>query len=207
MSRTLSSKKSETSGVLFPANTDEKIPPRERIVSTAAELFREHGIRGIGVDAIADAALTNKMTLYRHFGSKDELVCETLRRASEKAEAIWRDLETAHPGEPRAQLTAWIEARTQSLCGQHVGCDLANAAIELKGEGHPAYGVIEHHKAEQRDKLEALCLAAGAREPQLLADTLTLLLEGARVTRQAMGNDNCCNHFSKACSAAITAFA
>ncbi len=73
--------------------TNEKIPPRERIVSTASELFREHGIRGIGVDAIADAALTNKMTLYRHFGSKDELVCETLRRACEKAEAIWRDLE------------------------------------------------------------------------------------------------------------------
>ncbi len=163
--------------LLSPANTDEKIPPRERIVSTAAELFREHGIRGIGVDAIADAALTNKMTLYRHFGSKDELVCETLRRASEKAEAIWRDLESAHPGDPKAQLRAWVEARTQSLCGEHVGCDLANAAIELKGDGHPAYDVIERHKAEQRDRLEALCLAAGAREPNLLADTLTLLLE------------------------------
>ncbi|CAN7688478.1 TetR/AcrR family transcriptional regulator [Rhizobium sp. LjRoot258] len=207
MSRTLSAKKSESLSLLSPANTDEKIPPRERIVSTAAELFREHGIRGIGVDAIADAALTNKMTLYRHFGSKDELVCETLRRASEKAEAIWRDLESAHPGDPKAQLRAWVEARTQSLCGEHVGCDLANAAIELKGDGHPAYDVIERHKAEQRDRLEALCLAAGAREPNLLADTLTLLLEGARVTRQAMGNDTCCNHFSKACNAAMTAFA
>jgi AcrR family transcriptional regulator len=207
MSRTLSAKKSETSSEFSPANTDEKIPPRERIVSTAAELFREHGIRGIGVDAIADAALTNKMTLYRHFGSKDELVCETLRRASEKADAIWRDLETAHPGDPRAQLVAWVEARTQSLCGEHVGCDLANAAIELKGEGHPAYGVIERHKAEQRNRLETLCRAAGAREPTLLADTLTLLLEGARVTRQAMGNDSCCSHFSKACNAAMTAFA
>jgi AcrR family transcriptional regulator len=159
------------------------------------------------VDAIADAALTNKMTLYRHFGSKDELVCETLRRASERAETIWRDLETTHPGDPKAQLRAWIEARTQSLCGEHVGCDLANAAIELKGEGHPAYSVIERHKAEQRDRLEALCRAADAREPKLLADTLTLLLEGARVTRQAMGNDTCCNHFSKACNAAIAAFA
>ncbi|CDM62926.1 MULTISPECIES: TetR/AcrR family transcriptional regulator [Rhizobium] len=207
MSRTLSAKKSESLNVLSPANTDEKIPPRERIVSTAAELFREHGIRGIGVDAIADAALTNKMTLYRHFGSKDELVCETLRRASEKAEAIWRDLESAHPSDPKAQLRAWVEARTQSLCGEHVGCDLANAAIELKGDGHPAYDVIERHKAEQRDRLEALCLAAGAREPNLLADTLTLLLEGARVTRQAMGNDTCCSHFSKACNAAMTAFA
>jgi AcrR family transcriptional regulator len=207
MSRTSSSKKSETSNEISIANSDEKIPPRERIVSTASELFREHGIRGIGVDAIADAALTNKMTLYRHFGSKDELVCETLRRASEKAEVIWRELDDAHPGNPRAQLDAWVVARAQCLSGEPAGCDLANAAIELKGEGHPAYGVIERHKAVQRERLAALCSAAGAREPQLLADTLTLLLEGARVTRQAMGNDDCCNHFSKACKAAIGAFA
>ncbi|AJD45078.1 TetR/AcrR family transcriptional regulator [Rhizobium sp. SEMIA 4085] len=203
MSRTSSVKKSETSHEIPKVLTNEKIPPRERIVSTASELFREHGIRGIGVDAIADAALTNKMTLYRHFGSKDELVCETLRRACEKAEAIWRDLEATAPGNARAQLDAWVQGRAECLNGEPAGCDLANAAIELKGEGHPAHEVIERHKAEQRQRLEELCSAAGAREPQLLADTLTLLLEGARVTRQAMGSDGCCSHFSKACSAAI----
>jgi AcrR family transcriptional regulator len=186
---------------------EDRIPPRERIVSTASELFREHGIRGIGVDAIADAAFTNKMTLYRHFGSKDELVCETLRRASEKAEAIWRDLETSHPGDARGQLMAWVESRARCLNGEPAGCDLANAAIELKGDGHPAHELIERHKAEQRNRLAALCSAAGAREPQLLADTLTLLLEGARVIRQSMGSDGCCSHFEKACNAAIASFA
>jgi AcrR family transcriptional regulator len=206
MSRTSSAKKSELSNEISIAAPEERIPPRERIVSTALELFREHGIRGIGVDAIADAALTNKMTLYRHFGSKDELVCETLRRASEKAERIWRDLEAAHPGDPRAQLRAWVESRALCLSGEPAGCDLANAAIELKGEGHPAHEVIERHKAEQRDRLAALCSAAGVREPELLADTLTLLLEGARVTRQAMGDKGCCSHFAKACNAAIASF-
>jgi AcrR family transcriptional regulator len=205
MSRTSSAKKSETSSEIS-AVLEDRIPPRERIVSTASELFREHGIRGIGVDAIADAASTNKMTLYRHFGSKDELVCETLRRASEKADAIWRDLEAAHPGDPGAQLDAWVETRAQCLNGEPAGCDLANAAIELKGEGHPAHEMIERHKAEQRDRLAALCSAAGAREPQLLADTLTLLLEGARVSRQAMGAASCCGHFAKACRAAIASF-
>ena len=48
--------------------------PRERIVKSAIELFRQHGIKGIGVDAIAEAAGSNKMTLYRHFGCKDDLV-------------------------------------------------------------------------------------------------------------------------------------
>ena len=112
-------------------------------------------------------------------------------------------LKSAHPGNPRAQLDAWVQARAECLTGEPGGCDLANAAIELKGEGHPAHGVIERHKAEQRQRLAALCSAAGAREPQLLADTLMLLLEGARVIRQSMGRDGCCSHFSKACNTAI----
>ena len=53
--------------------------PRERILATARDLFHKHGIRGIGVEAIAEAAGTNKMTLYRHFNSKDDLVVECLK--------------------------------------------------------------------------------------------------------------------------------
>src|SRR2546428_8455871 len=51
---------------------DERIPPPARILAVAGELFYRHGIRAVGVDAIAEAASTNKMTLYRHFTSKDE---------------------------------------------------------------------------------------------------------------------------------------
>ena len=64
------------------------ISPRERILSVASELFYRHGIRAIGVEAIAEAAKTNKMTLYRHFASKDELVAEYLRRLAEDAKSI-----------------------------------------------------------------------------------------------------------------------
>ena len=45
----------------------------------ASDLFYRLGIRAVGVEAIAEAAGTNKMTLYRHFSSKDELVAEYLR--------------------------------------------------------------------------------------------------------------------------------
>src|SRR5471030_2184578 len=57
---------------------DERIPPRERILAVAGDLFYRHGIKTVGVEAIAEAAGTNKMTLYRHFSSKDELVAEYL---------------------------------------------------------------------------------------------------------------------------------
>ena len=59
---------------------DDKIPPRERILAVASDLFYRNGIRAVGVESIAEAAGTNKMTLYRHFSSKDELVAEYLRR-------------------------------------------------------------------------------------------------------------------------------
>src|ERR1700682_3805575 len=62
--------------------------PRERIISTARDLFRKHGIRGIGVDAIAEVAGTNKMTLYCHFGSKDDLVIACLREVARDVEAM-----------------------------------------------------------------------------------------------------------------------
>ena len=62
---------------------DERIPPRERILAAAGDLFYRHGIRAVGVEAIAEAAGTNKMTLYRHFASKDELVAEYLRQSAQ----------------------------------------------------------------------------------------------------------------------------
>src|ERR1700730_7650525 len=84
------------------------LKPRERIISTARDLFRKHGIRGIGVDAIADVAGTNKMTLYRHFGSKDDLVVAWLREVARDAEALWGGFEAPHPDDPLAHLHAWV---------------------------------------------------------------------------------------------------
>ena len=180
-----------------------KTRPRERIVSAACALFRENGIRATGADAIAEAADTNKMTLYRHFGSKDELVCESLKAISAKAAEFWAGLEQAFPDDPKARLDRWVEHRAEKLLHDPCGCDLTNAAVELKEPDHPAYPVIERYKAEQRRRLVELCGAAGSREPELLADILTLLIEGARVSRRSAGPEGPSRSFSRACHAAI----
>lgn len=165
----------------------DKIPPRERILSAARELFYRHGIRAVGVDAVAEAAGTNKMTLYRHFASKDELVAECLRRFAAEAAALWAELEAAHP-RPRQRLHAWLAAVAARVTDpEDRGCALANAAIELPEHEHPARRVIESFKAEQRDRLARLCRGAGVGEPDMLADELFVLLEGARVCRQCLG--------------------
>src|SRR5689334_4981821 len=84
-----------------------RVPPRQRILDAADDLFRRVGIRGVGVEAIAEAAGTNKMTLYRQFESKDELIAEWVRGIVEKKEAEWDQIAAAHPGDPEAQLVDW----------------------------------------------------------------------------------------------------
>ena len=169
---------------------DERIPPRARILAAAGDLFYRQGIRAVGVDAIAEAAGTNKMTLYRHFASKDELVAEYLRQSAKLADACWERLRQVHPGDARAQLRAWLAEMAEHVANNDErGCPLANAAVELPEKSHPARRVIEDFKRAERARLIDLCRAAGLAEPEMLADELHLLLEGAQVTAQSIGKE------------------
>jgi AcrR family transcriptional regulator len=169
---------------------DDRIPPRARILAAAGDLFYRQGIRAVGVDAIAEAAGTNKMTLYRHFASKDELVAEYLRECAQLADASWERLRQSHPGDARAQLRSWLREMAEHVANtDERGCPLANAAVELPEKAHPARRVIEDFKRAERARLIELCRSAGVAEPEMLADELHLLLEGAQVTAQSIGKE------------------
>lgn len=180
--------------------------PRERIVACAQELFHRHGIRGVGVETIAEAAGTNKMTLYRHFGSKDDLILEYLSRKGRKSDEIWADIEAASPGDPVGQLYGYIRRVAKFIAEDERGCDLANAAVELTEAGHPGLKVIEEFKKRQRDRLEKLCGAASASQPGLLADTIVLLIEGARVSRRSVGTGGPSANLVRTSAAVIASF-
>src|SRR5258708_22202659 len=160
---------------------DSRIPPRARILDAARELFYRQGIRAVGVEAIAEAAGTNKMTLYRHFASKDELVAECLRQFASSADQCWDGYERAHPGNSLAQVRAWLADMANHLANtDERGCALANAAVELPDKAHPARRVIEEVKVAQRNRLSDLGRRAGLSEPEILANELHLLLESGR---------------------------
>ncbi len=180
--------------------------PRDRIVGSARNLFHKLGFRGVGVDTIAEEAGTNKMTLYRHFGSKDDLIVECLRSAALEARKFWIEIEAAHPGEPLAQLNEWIDFATKGLASDCRGCDLTNAAVELTDTDHPAHRVIEEFKAEHRNWLAKVCAGTGIARPELLADTLTTLLEGARVARQSDGVQGPRTDFAAMAAAVVGSF-
>ncbi len=162
------------------------LPPRERIIAVARDLFYRHGIHGVGVDAIAEAAATNKMTLYRHFDSKDALVAECLRRRAEELDAAFERITDEHPGDPAGTLAGWLRHLGEFKISDR-GCAFANAAIELPDPNHPARRVIEEHKRLHRERLVGLARAAGLADPELVADEIFLLCEGARVSLQSVG--------------------
>jgi AcrR family transcriptional regulator len=207
MSKPMTTTKVESAKVdTAKAEHVEKLPPRERIIAAARDLFYRHGIRAVGVEAIAEAAGTNKMTLYRHFESKDALVAEYLRGLAAEKHSLWPAIEAAHPGDGRAQLEAWlIEAASHVSDPMSRGCALANAAVELPEKEHPARCVIEQCKQDSRTNLLALCRRAGVTQPELLADQLFMLLEGALVCRQAIGNEGPARNFIEAGRAIIAA--
>src|SRR6266851_329753 len=120
--------------------------PRERILAAARELFYRRGIHAVGVDAIAEAAGTNKMTLYRHFASKDALVAACLSEVTQEFDLAWDAIASAHAGDPKGQLMAWLrhDGEFKEYEAER-GCALANAAIELPDKDHPTRRVIREH--------------------------------------------------------------
>jgi AcrR family transcriptional regulator len=175
-----------------------------RIFNAACDLFYRKGIRAVGVEAIAEQAHATKMSLYRTYPSKDELVAQYLRRASELAWQRWDERLAQYPGDPRKQLAVMFSALTVHTSDPASrGCAMANAAVELTDPDHPGRKIIEEHKAEVRARLLRMCSDIGARDPAALADGLFLLAEGALASTQTLGHSGPANSVAQVAEALI----
>jgi AcrR family transcriptional regulator len=151
---------------------------------TASKLFYCRGIHAVGVDTIASEAGTNKMSFYRNFASKDELVAEYLREAEAEAWKWWDKMVAEHAADPRAQVEALFGLLVKKTCtAQSRGCALANAAVEITDSDHPARPIIEKYKAEMRRRFRKLACEMHARDADALGDALMLLWEGSYLSR------------------------
>lgn len=165
---------------------------RDRIFETASDLFYRHGIRAVGVDSIAQEAGTNKMSFYRAFPSKDDLVAEYLRDQERGYFEWWDETVAPFAGNPRKQLEALFEAyldlarfKAKADCGCKTsrGCALGNAAVEIPEGNEMLGGIVHAYKNEIRKRLRKLARDAGARDAEQLGDALMLLMEGGYYTR------------------------
>ena len=181
-------------------------PARERIFEVAKDLFYRQGIRAVGVETIVAAAGATKMSLYRTFPSKDDLVVAYLKERDEIYWQWWDGVVARHPGSPRQQIVALFK----SVAGKttrpgYRGCPFTNAITEFPEADHPGRAVAAANKAKLRDRLRELAVAVGAREPDRLGDQLFLLMEGAYASGQAMGQSGPALNLAEAADALVAA--
>lgn len=157
-------------------------PVAERILRAASELFYEEGIRAVGVDTVVERAEVAKMSLYKNFGSKDELVAAYLRARDERWRAWFEDAVERRTGSPKDRLLAVFDAYGEWMERESPrGCAFINAFAEIADPAHPAREVAWEQKRWMLWYLAKLAFDAGAEVPEELAERLFVLLEGATV--------------------------
>ncbi|RAU22313.1 TetR family transcriptional regulator [Paramagnetospirillum kuznetsovii] len=173
----------------LPAHSD-KASARDRILAAANELFYHEGIRAIGIDTVIEKAGVAKMSLYRAFPSKDDLIAAFLEMRDRIYWDWWDGVVARHPDDPRRQLQALFAAVGRRTSGpDYRGCPFVNTSVEFPDHAHPGRVVIARHMEELRRRLGAMVEALGVTQPKILTDQLMLLLEGAYSAGNTMGPD------------------
>jgi len=174
-------------------------------LETAARLFFQNGYRAIGVDTISAEANIGKMTLYRHFESKDDLIVAYLQETNTKFWE-WFEISTNEVAQPRDKLIAFFRA-LEKLASKPAcyGCPFLNAAVDFPKRDHPGHQVALEHKQAVRVRFRELAKQAGARSPDVLADQLLLLMDGAFMAVRMFGVKNPAAGVAQAAEALIEA--
>jgi AcrR family transcriptional regulator len=161
---------------------------RDKVFAVAADLFYRKGVRAVGVEAIVRQAGVAKISLYRSFPSKDDLVVAYLE---DRNAAFWRQWDedfARYKEDPRAQLTAimrYLAHRTTQK--GYRGCPFINYCAEFPEPPHPGRAVAEANKYEMRRRFVLIAEAMDAPQPKRLADGLMLLVDGAYAISQTLG--------------------
>ncbi len=179
---------------------------RERILDAAAELFYREGIRAVGIDTVIAQSGVAKMSLYRNFASKDDLVCAYLERSAQAHARWWDRMAARHPDDPKGLLKGLFVALSHWIAHpEFQGCPFTNAAAELRDPANPARALALAQKRAVRERLRALAAAAGAADPDRLTAHLQVLMEGAYSAGQTLGVDGDVGAVASAAAALIDA--
>ncbi|WP_331374778.1 TetR/AcrR family transcriptional regulator [Sinorhizobium chiapasense] len=169
------------------ANDHDAVDVRDRILETASTLFYTRGVRAVGVDLVVEQAGVAKTSLYRHFGTKDDLVAAFLAREDQDFWSTWDRVAEKYKDDARAELDAhleWIGERVGRR--NYRGCPQINVAAEFPEADHPARKVAAAHKREMRRRLKGIAERLGVGRPDELAGQLALLVNGAFVSSQVL---------------------
>jgi AcrR family transcriptional regulator len=161
---------------------------RDRVFAVAADLFYRKGIHSVGVEEIVREAGVAKISLYRNFASKDDLVVAYLEDRRDAFLRGWDEAFDRYGNDPRAQLRAIMRYIAERTTGDgYRGCPFINFCAEFPDASHPGRRVAQATMQALRERLLRLAEALRVPEPQQLADGFLLLVEGAYGISQTLG--------------------
>lgn len=152
--------------------------PRERILAAACALIQKHGVQDANVDEIAAIANSNKMTLYRHFGSKEKLAVHCFKAALAEADTILEEIDTACGGDAAAQLHSYIKLIGSALARTDQRLEMISMAMQAMRTEELGQGLMRDFEIRERKRLTRICRALGIADYEALADILILVLHG-----------------------------
>ncbi len=159
------------------------IPPRDRILDAASDLFYREGIRAVGVDTIIAQSGVAKATLYRHFPSKDDLVAAYIARVDERLQARTKTFMETQVPDPKDRPLALFDGLANLIRdSRYRGCALINAIGETADSSHAIHQAAHQSKERLKLYIEGLLFEAGHEHPRKTAEKFMILLDGALVT-------------------------
>lgn len=172
---------------------------REKILHVASDLFQTRGINSTGVDTIVAVAGTTKMTLYKYFRSKEDLILEVLQKGHADF-TTWLSnsltKNTKKPSERLQKLFDFIEEWVTSP--DFRGMAFLKASAEFPNEENPVHRLSAEQSRQFRQFLAELAADAGARDADSLALQLSILIEGAMQAEQIKRGSGAVKYAKKA---------
>jgi AcrR family transcriptional regulator len=173
------------------ADRPQTLDARERILGAAYELFSRDGIRAVGIDAIIARSGVARMTLYRHFASKDDLVLAFLQRREELWTREWLQAEVERRAtEPGQRLLAIFDVFDEWFRREDFeGCSFINVLLEVADPVSPLHRASASYLAEIRSFIEGLAAEAGVEDAEGFARKWHILMKGS-IVAAAEGDRN-----------------
>jgi AcrR family transcriptional regulator len=163
------------------AQERQGIGARSRIVDTAYELFSREGVRAIGIDRVVEEARVAKMTLYRHFPSKDDLVLAFLQERERRWTRAWLEqtIEEVAPSQPERPLALFDALDEWFHRPDYEGCPFVRTLHEVP------HGPVREETIRQlgvvRKILRTHAGQAGVENPDEFSFKMQALMIGAIV--------------------------
>jgi AcrR family transcriptional regulator len=157
---------------------------RERMLTAAYDLFSSHGVQAVGVDAIIERSGVARQTMYRHFGSKQDLVLAFLERREQVWTQGWLAAEVHRRAyRPRARLLAIFDVFDEWFRAPGFeGCSFINVMLEHPDQGHPLHAAAAAYLTRIRTFVAGLAAEAGVADPEPFARQWHILMKGSIVS-------------------------